>query len=282
MYLSAITALTALYAVSSVSGHGHLSYPPCRGCDKYNTARDSINSPLLTPNLCRGEPAGVVTTVNHQLTLQIDASAPHVGPCSVYLLDENLGNPIKVADKENYIPSDITGRKVLRWTWEGCHVQPCEKYEQCSDITISGGNGGYTQKPPVDTPVASVYTPATAPYTPPSSPAAKPKKGPATLGITLGQADKYDDSDDDSDVDSDGDYSSKQPSTPGSTYAQKSPNDASDAAGCSSGQYTCNGNKFGICNGKGYTWFGCSPGSICHQSKDSYYCGPPKQQPAYY
>ncbi|KAI9597000.1 hypothetical protein BDF19DRAFT_421475 [Syncephalis fuscata] len=183
---SLVATVLGLVAVASqVNAHGHLIAPFCRNCENENTAIDSLNTPTDLNNVCRGAPpSSTVTKVGRQTTLQIKASAPHVGPCSVFVLDENLGNSIKVADKENCaapnvdhswtitFPSNVSGRKVLRWTWEGCHVQPCEHYEQCSDIMIA--DSGYSTAPTNNTDSNDnskpVYTaPAPAPVTTPIS-----------------------------------------------------------------------------------------------------------------
>ncbi|KAI9591876.1 hypothetical protein BDF19DRAFT_468444 [Syncephalis fuscata] len=137
-------ALLAVSTISSVSAHGYMSSPAPRG-------------------ICRGEPAGKVTNVGHSVTLGLTITAPHIGMCEVYILDENLDNPRKIASKDGCaapgkvgpwsveIPSDITGRKVLRWVWNAAHlVTTIEHYEQCADINISGAPAKDT--PAEDTP----------------------------------------------------------------------------------------------------------------------------------
>lgn len=306
MHVTAVAALVSLYAVASVSAHGHLSYPTCRGCNKYYTSRDSINSPLLTPNLCRGESAGVVTTVGHALTLRIDASAPHKGPCSVYLLDENLGNPIHIADKQDCaapgvdhtwainIPSEITGRKVLRWIWEGCHVQPCEKYEQCSDINITGGNGGNTGNKPllsVKTPVGTISTSSLLQTASADEyPSKKPVTSTNSKPVNTQPVAEYNDEDEDAQynapapsaaqsnhIPNDVRYNSNvQPSAPAPGTPKANPRSVYAISKCGGSQYTCNGSKFGICNTNTgqYTWIACPDNTECQQNSNNYYCKP--------
>ncbi|KAI9590918.1 hypothetical protein BDF19DRAFT_453374 [Syncephalis fuscata] len=128
-----------------------MSYPPPRGIEKKDSDVDALKSPNVGGQLCRGEPPGIVTDIGHTVTLQFEIPAPHIGKCSVYILDENLSNPRKIADKDNCaapgqtgpwtvnIPSDINGRKVLRWEWDAAQlVTTIEHYEQCADVNISG------------------------------------------------------------------------------------------------------------------------------------------------
>lgn len=141
-----------------VQSHGCLSSPVIRGAEKKNVNIDSIRNPN-SAGLCRGEPKGKVTNVSPgPLTLQFEISAPHIGPCEVYLLDANLGNSKKIASKMNCasppgpwtvdIPSDVSGHHVLRWTWDAQHISKSdpEKYENCSDLNISGNGGGKGKK----------------------------------------------------------------------------------------------------------------------------------------
>ncbi|KAI8050603.1 hypothetical protein BDF22DRAFT_695816 [Syncephalis plumigaleata] len=280
MHLTAAAALVALYAIVGVSAHGHLSYPPCRGCDKYYTSRDSINSPLLTPSLCRGEPAGVVTKVEHALTLKIDASAPHKGPCS------DCAAPGVDHTWAIDIPSEITGRKVLRWTWDGCHVQPCEKYEQCSDINIGGGSAGYgsgsNNNAAKDKPLLSIGTPVGTISTPNVLPTASDNDKPTTAQ----PATEYSNGGEDEEAHTD--YNTKSATyTPNGTGsngnvqtsppAPSAPAPSAPAANagssygttkCGGSQYTCNGSKFGICD----TNTGHTPG--LPQTGNNYYCKP--------
>ncbi|KAI8057114.1 hypothetical protein BDF22DRAFT_669624 [Syncephalis plumigaleata] len=144
-----VIALTLLNVVN-VSAHGFLTYPPPRGFEKKSSEIDALKNPNLGGQICRGESAGTVTDVGHSVTLQFDITAPHIGPCAVYILDENLSNPQKIAEKDDCaapgktgpwtinIPNNISGRKVLRWTWDAKHlVTTTEPYENCADINIS-------------------------------------------------------------------------------------------------------------------------------------------------
>ncbi|RKP26054.1 hypothetical protein SYNPS1DRAFT_22098 [Syncephalis pseudoplumigaleata] len=145
--------------MSGVSAHGYMSSPPIRGNDKISYKIDDIKNPNTGGQICRGEPAGKVTNVGHEVTLGFTITAPHVGPCTVYILDENLGNSRQIATKNDCaapgkvgpwtitIPSDISGRKVIRWYWEAEHVTPHEFYENCADVMIEGGSGGSAPAP---------------------------------------------------------------------------------------------------------------------------------------
>jgi predicted carbohydrate-binding protein with CBM5 and CBM33 domain len=143
--------MVALSAVSSVTAHGYLSSPPPRGIEKESTNVDALKAPNFSGNLCRGEPAGKVSNVGHSVTLGFTITAPHIGMCEVYILDENLSNPRKIAEKLDCaasgkvgpwtvnIPGDVSGRKVLRWVWNAAHLgTTIEPYEQCVDINVSG------------------------------------------------------------------------------------------------------------------------------------------------
>ncbi|KAI8048305.1 hypothetical protein BDF22DRAFT_703511 [Syncephalis plumigaleata] len=146
--------LLALTAVSSVAGHGHMSSPTPRGIEKLTTNIDDLNNPN-SKGLCRGEPEGKVTSVSGSVTLQFDITAKHIGQCIVYLLDTNLGNQQKIAEKQDCVtaekggpwtvklPAGVSGRKVLRWYWKATHLAPnFEYFENCADIDIGGGGGG--------------------------------------------------------------------------------------------------------------------------------------------
>ncbi|KAI8057135.1 hypothetical protein BDF22DRAFT_731655 [Syncephalis plumigaleata] len=150
--------LVALSAVSSVSANGYMSYPPPRGIEKASYKVDDLKSPN-TRGVCRGEPVGQITKIDHAVTLQFTITKPHTGMCSVYIMDPNLGNARKIASKMNcashdmtgswgiIIPSDIKGRKVLRWTWEADHMRPqIEHFEQCADVQIEGSSAGHRRR----------------------------------------------------------------------------------------------------------------------------------------
>ncbi|KAI9592184.1 hypothetical protein BDF19DRAFT_223665 [Syncephalis fuscata] len=146
--------LLAVSTISNVSAHGYMNYPTPRGIQKLSTMVDDVKNPN-TKGKCRGEPAGQVTNISgSSVTLQFTITAPHIGPCSVYLLDENLGNEQKIADKNDCaapgkvgpwtvnLPAGVSGRKVIRWHWKASHLAPqIENYEQCADIMIGGGGG---------------------------------------------------------------------------------------------------------------------------------------------
>ncbi|KAI9592128.1 hypothetical protein BDF19DRAFT_452398 [Syncephalis fuscata] len=134
-------AVIALSAISGASAHGYLNSPPPRGIQKASFLIDDLKSPNFK-GVCRGEPAGTVTAVGHTVTLGFQITAPHIGMCEVYILDENLGNARKIDSKDGCaapgkagpwtinIPSDITGRKVIRWMWHAAHqVTVIEEYE---------------------------------------------------------------------------------------------------------------------------------------------------------
>ncbi|KAJ6436922.1 chitin binding domain-containing protein [Purpureocillium lavendulum] len=144
----------AAFAAAGVSGHGFMSKPFCRGCEKASFRVDDLKSPNVGGQICRGEPAGKVITVGRQVTLGLTITAPHIGPCDVYILrpdlsDANTAKPVtsksdcaapdKVGPMTVNIPGNISGHRVLRWKWQGCQVTPCELYENCADINVGGG-----------------------------------------------------------------------------------------------------------------------------------------------
>ncbi|OAQ57454.1 chitin binding domain-containing protein [Pochonia chlamydosporia 170] len=148
-----VFATLAAFPATGVSAHGFMSKPFCRGCEKANTKVDDLKSPNVRGQICRGEPAGKVTDVGRQVTLGLTITAPHVGPCEVYILkpdlsDANIAKPVaskrecaapgKVGPMTVNIPGNISGRRVLRWKWQACQVTPCEQYENCADINVGG------------------------------------------------------------------------------------------------------------------------------------------------
>jgi predicted carbohydrate-binding protein with CBM5 and CBM33 domain len=151
MFVTKILAtltLVSVYAVG-VYSHGYMSKPFCRGCEKATYLVDDVKNPN-TKGICRGEPAGQVTEIQgNSVTLGFTITAPHVGGCKVFLLDEDLGNSIQIGERNNCaapgmvgdwtvtLPRGTSGRKVIRWTWDACHISPCEKYEQCADINVT-------------------------------------------------------------------------------------------------------------------------------------------------
>ncbi|KAI8057123.1 hypothetical protein BDF22DRAFT_740653 [Syncephalis plumigaleata] len=183
------SALVALSAISGVSAHGYLSSPSPRGIQKVSYQIDDLKSPN-TKGICRGESAGKVTNVGHSVTLGFTITAPHIGMCEVYILDENLGNARKIASKDGCaapgkvgpwtvnIPSDISGRKVLRWVWNAAHlVTTIEHYEQCADINISGGGGGGSGSGDSDNGSTDGGSDTTTPATPDDKGSSKGGKG---------------------------------------------------------------------------------------------------------
>jgi predicted carbohydrate-binding protein with CBM5 and CBM33 domain len=260
----AASVLVAFSVISSVTAHGYMSSPPVRGIEKESYSVDSLKAPNWSGRLCRGEPAGKITNIGSTVTLGFTITAPHVGMCTVYILDANLGNPQKIAEKLDCaapgkvgpwtinIPSNITGRKVIRWYWEAAHVTPHEPYENCADIII-GGNGsgpqpGYTGTTTTTT-TATVSAMTTAPVT-----MAKP-------GVVIKSSKP----------------TTRYPTAPVSAPSSSDSNNSSSGASagsCQSGQYTCDSNgRLGQCSYGSYTWFSCSKGTTCRNSGSYYYCG---------
>ncbi|RKP24928.1 hypothetical protein SYNPS1DRAFT_23034 [Syncephalis pseudoplumigaleata] len=148
----AVSTLCVVAAVQRVAAHGYLVWPPPLGYEKVTYNEDALKAPTSPDNICRGEPIGnEATPVGHQLVLKFKPTAPHIGPCQVFIMNDDHSNPIHVGNKTNCaapgvdptwsitLPAHIRGNKLLRWTWEGCHVTPCEHYEQCAPIIIGGG-----------------------------------------------------------------------------------------------------------------------------------------------
>ncbi|KAI8050567.1 hypothetical protein BDF22DRAFT_695649 [Syncephalis plumigaleata] len=245
-----------------------------------------MSSPPVRPNwgnkVCRGEPAGKVTNVGHSVTLGFTITAPHVGMCTVYILDENLGNSQKIAEKLDCaatgkvgpwtinIPSNISGRKVIRWYWEAAHVTPHEPYENCADVIIGSG-GGSPQPETTGTP-----TPAPAPAptaTSPSYVTAQPTDtaGPSS-GATLPSSNNTNTNN--TNTKPSGTTPSSGPSSNNTNTGTKDSNCDSKKTTGNTGQYTCNSNgQLGQCNYGAYTWFNCSKGTTCRNSGNYYYCG---------
>jgi len=139
------------------AAHGYLCTPPPRGIEHESSQIDLLKSPN-TRGVCRGEtkPGKIQkVTPGGSLTLGFTITAPHTGPCEVYLLDLNLKNSKKIASKYDCaapgkvgpwtikLPSGVSGRKVLRWYWEGRHIStPGEPYEQCIDLDFGGSSYG--------------------------------------------------------------------------------------------------------------------------------------------
>lgn len=270
-----------------------MSSPYVRGLAKESYNVDALKAPNRSGALCRGEPADKVTTVGSSVTLGFTITAPHVGMCTVYILDADLTNSRQIAQKLDCaapgkvgpwtitIPSDITGRKVIRWYWQATHVTPSEPYENCADVMIGGGSGGgYGNTPAPEStstatpgygsgsnPTGTASAPSSAPTTTyPSAPAT-----PATPATPAAPSSNKSDGDDGGD---DGNYpSSTAPSTGGSYGSGSSPSPSYGSA-CQPNQYTCGPDgQLGQCNFGKYVWFKCATGTTCRSSGSSIYCG---------
>ncbi|KAI9596918.1 hypothetical protein BDF19DRAFT_437202 [Syncephalis fuscata] len=243
------SALVALSAISSVAAHGYMSTPPVRGIQKESYSVDSLKAPNWGGALCRGEPAGTVTTVSNTVTLGFTITAPHVGLCQVFILDADLTNSVKVAEKLDCaapgkvgpwtitIPSNITGRKVIRWYWSAAHVTPNEPYENCADVNIGGSSTGSNPAPE-----ATSTTSTTTPASTSTSSASAPTSGSSTGAYTPTPA--------------------------------PAPAPSSGSGSCQPNQYTCNADgRLGQCNFGKYVWIKCATGTTCRSSGNYHYCG---------
>lgn len=301
-------ALTVLSVVSNVSAHGYMSSPPPRGIQKASYMVDDLKAPN-TKGICRGETPGKVTNVGHSITLSFTITAPHIGMCEVYILDENLGNARKIASKDGCaapgkvgpwtveIPSDITGRKVLRWVWNAAHlVTTIEHYEQCADINISGGGDStpapsYESKPAKPTEPANPANPSkpskpgklgklAKPETP--APEASPESSTSNEDDDRGykSAPETKKSDDSAAAGNDS-VATPAESEPASLYTNAEPEatPATPAAptsgtdGCQEGEFRCDGNKVGQCANKSFNWVTCASGTKCQKTAYAIYCG---------
>lgn len=242
-------ASVLLYAFlpALVSAHGYLSSPPPRGIQKASYQVDDLKSPNRSGAVCRGEPAGEVTSVTSggKLTLGLTITAPHVGPCEVHLLDYpsmqeistfaskmDCAAPGKAAPWTIDLPQ-AQGRKVLRWTWMGCHVTPCEPYEQCIDVDFGRGGPSYGYAPPPP--------PPSSPPPPPSLYQSSPP--PRTYTPPLPQY-------------------QPAPPQPSPTYG----------GSCVHGTMHCNGQGFVTCVYNTLVPQACAPGTQCKQNGDSILC----------
>jgi hypothetical protein len=282
------TALAVLSTLSYVAAHGYLSSPPPRGIQKAGYQIDDLKSPN-TKGLCRGEPEGQVTTVTpgQVLKLGFTITAPHVGPCRVTLLDVDLTNESKpFASKQNCaapggpgfwdvtLPSDVQGRKVLRWYWEGQHIStPGEPYEQCIDLDFGGGSGGDNYQPPPPSrkkkPVKNFQAPASKPKL---APRPTPRSAPPPPPPSYGQDDESGD---------DG-YGDEAPAT--TPYQAPANNNArapattdeysGDGGSCQNGAYKCVGSsKYAVCNWGKWVNMACGTGTVCTPTGNSIVCG---------
>jgi hypothetical protein len=264
---------------SLIAAHGYLSSPPPRGIQKVTTAIDDLKSPNHK-GLCRGEPPGQVTsaTAGGQLTLGLTITAPHTGPCQVSLLsypdlkfEQNIASkydcaaPGKVAPWTITLPSGVSGRKVLRWYWEGHHVSPPEPYEQCIDLNFGGGGGGGGGSPaPSSTRPSSGSQPMKKRkkkkkkkkkmpqhYEPPQT-YNEPTTGDAPPAPSYAPAPSY---------------------TPPPSYAPAPSYGGGGGGGCTHGQYVCAGQGFKVCNWGTWIPMPCGPGTRCMPMGDSIVCG---------
>jgi len=274
-----ILALPAL-----VSAHGYLSSPPPRGAEKESTDVDSLKSPDHN-GMCRGEPEGQLTNVapGGPLTLQFTITAPHVGPCAVYLMNPDFSGMQQIASKSNcaapgmvapwtvQIPASAHGHMVLRWTWEGQHVTPSEHYEQCVDLMVGGGSGGASYSggapmPPsapemgsadgADASDDSAAPPQTQSYgsgAPMPIPAAG--YGSAQAPMPSAQSQSY--------------GASSAPAPPQAIYGQSG---APTGGQCTSGQYVCQGPGFAVCSNGSWIQQGCGAGTVCQPTGGSISC----------
>jgi len=295
--------LFLLALVPFAAAHGYLSSPPPRGIEKETSDVDALKSPN-TAGLCRGEPQGKITqaTPGGQLTLGFTITAPHTGPCEVYILDENLQNPVKIADKYDCaapgkagpwtitLPTDLSGRKVLRWYWEGRHRTPGEPYEQCIDLDFGGGD---------DSQPSSSYGSDSSNTLPPSSSPDDGNSQPPSDGSDGSNApSSNDDSDssntsppssgpDDDNSQSSGDgsgdgHDSQPPTNLAQTNAINPPTygaqplaSSQEPGECDAGSFQCSDSQsFKQCvNGQWSVVMQCGVGTQCRQTGPTIQCG---------
>lgn len=260
--LSTLTAsaLVAVSAISGVAAHGYMSSPPVRGIQKISYAIDSLKSPNWGGQLCRGEPAGTVTNVGSAVTLGFTITAPHVGMCTVYILDPDLTNSQQIAQKLDCaapgkiepwtitIPSTITGRKVIRWYWEAAHVTPHEPYENCADVNIGGSGNGSAPAPEAS---SSTSTSTAAPS------ATSAMSYPVSTGYPSSAA-----------------PAPTPAPAPSTSYPSSSAPAPSAGGSCSPNEFTCNSDgRLGQCDHGSFVWIKCSQGTTCRSKGSYYYCG---------
>lgn len=270
--------LTVLAFSSYVAAHGYLYYPPPRGIQKEAYEIDALKSPNRK-GLCRGEPVGKITpvTAGGSVTLKFHITAPHVGPCVVYVLDANLQNPKKIAEKFNCaapgngdpwaikLPTGLSGHKVLRWTWDGQHVSPSEPYEQCIDVNF-GGSGK-------DEPAEYENGPADNDAPKPSDDD-KPKGNKKPMENRRPPKMNKPEKVDTQVVEDDGvdtPYDSSEPSNDAPKDGDDYDNEKSDEADASedcptNGAYMCNGPKFAQCSNGKWVTFSCAPTTSCQET----------------
>jgi len=252
-----------------LNAHGYLSSPPPRGIQKEQYQVDDLKAPNAK-GVCRGEPEGKVTKVTPggSLTLGFTITAPHTGPCELYLLSyPGLQQEKLIASKYDCVapgkvaPWTVTlptanGRKVLRWYWEGRHIStPGEPYEQCVDVEFGGGGGSEGGK-----------YPAPSPNMPP------PNKQQQNAN-----------DDEDLVVKKKGAEPSPRPRPPAAAPANpyKAPpaynggggGGGDGSGGCTSGYQRCQGQGFQICDNRHWVPMSCPPGTRCNQNGNSIICG---------
>ncbi|RKP22167.1 hypothetical protein ROZALSC1DRAFT_19921 [Rozella allomycis CSF55] len=154
--------------------HGHMSFPVIRGAHKTYIDIDSLRNPIPSNRFgrCRFGKPSPRTTILHEgpLNVALDISAPHIGPCFMFLCNQDLTVHKLIAKKENCAaPNDpdvdyshkdpiiqsykyhwhidlphgrdlgCQDRCVLRFEWRGEQnsvIFP-ELYENCADISIA-------------------------------------------------------------------------------------------------------------------------------------------------
>jgi len=269
LFLSALLPLAA--------SHGYLCTPEPRGLKEHEQSEiDLLKSPN-TRGICRGEttPSPIFNvSPGGTITLDFKITAPHTGPCEVYLLDTDLQNPRKIADKYDCaapgkvgpwtitLPSDCSGRQVLRWYWEGRHIRtPGEPYEQCIDLMFgSGGSLAGDQE-------------ADGQPQMPSNNQDQPDQGSqSSYGDDQESQSSYGD-----DQGSQSSYGDEQDQ--GSYSGDQQPDGQNDSSGpdneCDAGSYKCcSRTKFQQCsNGQWSPEMQCSVGTRCLPNGNAISCG---------
>jgi len=277
--------------------HGWLCKPLPRGYQHEKDAIDLLKSPN-TKGTCRGEKdPGPVQKVSPggSLTLEFNIPAPHTGPCEVYLLDLDLGNPKKLDEKYDCaakgkvepwtvtIPKDCSGRKVLRWYWEGRHISnPGEPYEQCVDLDCGGGDGG--GKPSGD----SGKSQGKSSKKPSEKSTGKPAGPPPVPDQDYGSGDGSSSGDDagygdDSGYSGDGDDDDDDGSGSGATGGKSGHNDSARKAGadsggkgdCEPGHMRCKGDDpscYQVCSNHAWVSMKCPTTTKCKPNGDYIAC----------
>jgi hypothetical protein len=302
--ISILISVTALLPAFTAA-HGYLCTPPPRGIEKEAYQIDALKSPNFSRAPCRGEGPGKITKVDAggSLTLDFKITAPHTGPCEVYLLDLDLdlSTQQKIAEKYDCaavgkvapwtvkIPAGVSGRKVLRWYWEGRHVgTPGEPYEQCVDLQIGGGGGGEEdhvdkgRPPTTDTPLRRRFPPVAVAASEPASGSAAPTYGgeEQSYGGDDHQSAnmKPDVGGDDEEGSYGGDEDDDAKDITSATYSGAPDNTSDDTTtttngGCQQGKYVCNQDDgFSICNQNAWVHQSCGAGQVCVPSNGSILC----------